>query len=542
MMRHRKTLWLWVGLVCILFSGIYLRIVNLDKTSYTSIEINEVFNAHQIYLGATPIFSANDSEQSLLFSRVIHYCFTAFGESELAARSVSIIWGTLLIVMMFFVGWRFVGKGNAGIIAAFITAFHPLLIDFSRIATIHNIYFFLLIFSFYAFFEGIEGTREKHTSFIIGSFKIRKIWALWNIDLFWLSVALLTSWSASTIFPQGAVLFYGLTGYCAVLFLLQYFHSTPRAALRLKYGILVVILTTVAVILWVNNSTFFIPAPNWSLQNVMGHGSEVDIILLNPANWTLATFALIGAVFSIVNMHKAGFYTLAVFLSFLILAQSDTVGVDYFFIFPLFVLLATYGVFEFAYYIRRQLDVQLINVNLEKRLHITPQRLIMGIFLAIVVYISPWFSDAWNYSNNSNLLYGSVPLIEWKEVGNYLKQNQNEGEPVISTNPRLVQYYGLDGHYYTLRSDKFSVTVANDSSKNWVDAEIQSPKDFKQIISQHKTGWIVLENSMLNENTLLQLLYTNGMNVAISKSMTTADSTAEIYRWEQARIQNPNEN
>ncbi len=536
----KKTLWLWLGFTTILISGIYLRLLNLDAVSYSSLEVSEVFNAHRTYLGEAPLLHGNSS-QAQIFSQVIQYSFTAFGDSELAARASSVFFGALLIVLMFFIGWRFTGKGNAGIIAAFVTAFHPLLIDFSRLATIHNTLFFLLTFLFYAFYEGIEGTREKHVGLSPDRFRIRKILALWNIDFFWLTITLLVAWSMIYIFPQSNGLFYGLAAYSLTLLLLQYFHAKQKAALKWKYLTMLLLLVGAMVALRQTGTSSAAPFADWSLQTLMGEHAGVSSFFLHPSNWTLAAFALIGAIFSVINMYKAGFYTLSVFVSFLLLAQQGSSGVDYFFIFPLFLLLATYGVFEFAYYIRRQLDVQLININQYRRLHITPQRLVMGLFLAIIVVFSPWVGEAKNSAQRPMLLGHLLP-VEWKAVGKYLKQNQKTEEPVVTTAPETVWFYSLPGLYFRILPELNSTGQENLQSGSEHSIRSISTTDFQTIIDQYPSGWIVLQNTLQNRNLLLQIKLMTREKTEFTTRYETPGKTAQVFQWQNKQEQMSRDN
>lgn len=528
MKRFKKTGWLWAGLALILMAGTYLRLVNLVDSAYNAIEIPTVFNAHTNYVGEESISQPAGNLQDFIFSKVIQYSYTVFGENELAARSVNIVIGGMLVIMMFFIGWRFFHKGNAGIIAAFITAFHPMLIDFSRIATIHNSRFFLLTFLVYAFYEGIEGTRDKHPGLLAQKAKLRKFYVFWNLDLFWLAVAVITFWSTRLVFPRIDTLLFGLSAYCIVLFLMQFVYTVPKAGLKWKYGVLlIVLLVSIAFLKWNVSPIYGADV----LKNAFTPGEMVDTIFLHPSNWTLTAFALIGGVYTIINMQKPGFYILTIFISSLILAHFQARIDDYFFIFPLYLALATYGVFEFAYYIRRQLDVQLITVNIERRLHITPQRLVMGFFLAIVILTSPWFRSALDWNQKNTLLYEHVPMIEWKQIGEYLRQNQTADEPVVTPNPLLTRYYGLNGKYYQIDVNALSNESIGDSLHVHDALHISTIDEFKQVVAEYEIGWLVLEESLRSEILILQFINASGASHQLEKKFETPRKTAQVYSW-----------
>lgn len=536
----KKSIWLWIGFFAILIAGTYLRVINLDSVSYLSLEISGVSQAHRLYLGEE-VRTQNISEQAQIFPQVIQYCFTAFGDSEFAARSFSLFWGILLIILMFFIGWRFAGKGNAGIIAAFVTAFHPLLIDFSRLATIHNAYIFMLTFFFYAIYESIEGTREKHAGLAQSKLKFYKLLALWNIDFFWLAISLLIAWSMYAVFPASTGLYYGLNVFALMLFLLQYFQAKQQSTLKWKYLFLVLILAGVNLSMQQSNTLSVDSSASWSLEQLFTTKAGIELFFLHPSNWTLVAFALIGAIFSLIHMHKAGFYTLTIFVGFYLLAKTSPVSADYIFIFPLFLLLASYGVFEIAYYIRRQLDVQLININQYRRLRITPQRLVMGLFLGIIVVISPWVGEAKNTANRPMML-GYLPVVEWSEVGKYLKQNQKNGEPVVAIEPANVMFYGLPGRYFQFVTDSSDTTSGSGVTNENSGIARVNLAEVQDLIDRFPVGWLVLERSQQNQYLLLRLKDVTQPDVVFAEKFVTPQKTAHIYRWEirQARVNSDN--
>gem|GEM_PF-1643645 len=145
-------------LLFILALAAVLRIYHL---SFKSISIDEAiggFYAMEPLLRVI-ILTINDVHPPLFY--VIHHFWIAlFGMSEVALRSISVLFALLSVIGLYKLG-KLIFNRRVGLIAAFLLAISPWHIWISQNARSNSLLLFLIIVSIYSFFQLLETKRKK---------------------------------------------------------------------------------------------------------------------------------------------------------------------------------------------------------------------------------------------------------------------------------------------------------------------------------------------------------------------------------------------
>jgi len=216
MKRFLKQKNIFICLFLILLLGGFLRIYKLGLQSFTG---DEFFDINSIYgyaqtekwqawdfnIGALEkdpsisqaVKNARDTKSWIYRWQVVQL-FRWMPATEAVARSVSVSWGIISILLLYFSAKYFTKKKSIGLICAFLFAINISAIELDRTLRMYAMFFpIFLLFSwlFYLFLE------EKYTGKI--DF-IQKAQKKFDINLFWLVPALLAGTIKSSSPPIDA--------------------------------------------------------------------------------------------------------------------------------------------------------------------------------------------------------------------------------------------------------------------------------------------------------------------------------------------------
>ena len=94
------------------------------------------------------------------WSAMFHY-------SPAGIRSFSLVFGVLIVISLFWIGWKMFNK-RAGLLAATIAAFSPFAIQYSQEARMYTLFGFLMLWAVWFFYQALEKKRTRD-------------WVLWGV-------------------------------------------------------------------------------------------------------------------------------------------------------------------------------------------------------------------------------------------------------------------------------------------------------------------------------------------------------------------------
>lgn len=137
--------------------GLFVRLSFITKSSIWHDEGFSIFLAQrttaQIWAG-----SARDVHPPLYYL-VLHFWMMAFGTSELAIRSLSMVAGVAIIPLGYLVVKRMAGN-RAAVLASFVLALAPFLIRYSQEARMYGLLGLLLLTALYAVMRIVEDPKQ----------------------------------------------------------------------------------------------------------------------------------------------------------------------------------------------------------------------------------------------------------------------------------------------------------------------------------------------------------------------------------------------
>ena len=138
-----------VALLAIVLIGVFLRVYDLGAQSIWG---DEAFSITVSNMSLPGIVQAGDSP---LYHFALHYWIALFGTSEVAVRSLSVLFGVLAIPMIYVMGRRLFNE-EVGLLAALILAFSTLNVQYSQEARMYSLMVLLALLSMYFFIRFLQ--------------------------------------------------------------------------------------------------------------------------------------------------------------------------------------------------------------------------------------------------------------------------------------------------------------------------------------------------------------------------------------------------
>lgn len=522
--QTRRNISVLVLLSLIIMSGFYLRALDLGEPNFVHDEYRHVFAAKSILENGNPVLPSGKSyTRALLFTYTVALSFRFLGVSEYSARLPSVVFGTLSIMLIFFVGKRFFGAA-VGLIAAFLFAFVPLEIVWSRECRFYSMYQFFYILSVFAFYNGFENNK---TSF--GSSKkdsplkileaIPRLYSRWGLNLKWLILSIAAFCVALTLQPL-MILFYGsILLYCLLMLVFAFIRHGFREAIRTKYFVFIFLSLTASTVIallfpdsWRVITTLTEPLP-WAADSKRWFFRY--LALLNSYNFfPIGAFFLLGVVRILVGFHKAGFYAVicvgvplivhGIFVSFgaeryILDISSFILLVCAFFIYDFFKinLADTFGTIATAGGIGFSPSKKMVKAAL------------VSLFVFLFLPLSWWFRHSFQIPSYS-MSTRAPEVTGWiheasRAACRYVKEFSKPGDIVIASTPLAAYYYCDIVVDYELNNGNF-YHIAGDGRyyDPWIN--VRAIKDLaflEKVVSSNPRGWFLLEISTWeNDNSI----------------------------------------
>ena len=541
-MNWRSKSFVVLILVAVIIGGAYLRLAHLNRQSFWVDEMNHVVAAQSLLKGNGAVFpSGLPYDRSLLFTKLVARSFTFFGVSEFSARFPSAIFGVLSIPLMFFVAARMFRHAGVGLVAAFLQAFTPFNIGWSRVSRMYALFQFFFLLAAYAIYEGIEGTREKSIR--------NRLLAAWNIDLFWLVIAVMALAIATYLQVLSGVLLPGLLLFFILMIFGVLATKDLKSALTSKYVFFIILS-----LLGVAGIVKFAPdilaqareamsfSPNWAQYDYVQNPFYYFWFLISNFYFTIAAFFLIGVVIAIAELRKPAIYLLSLFiLPVALLSTLFVLKVEryIFHLFPFYLIIAAYGavrLFEYAVEIGKETLKQHSLPSMFRSPKLA-QFAIAIIFIGILG-ASDWFRFARKIPSFRAGTNGAVTIEEWNDACAFVRAQLVEGQPIISTLPIAVYYYL--GHVDYFLASRESSRDEEIVMKNGVATDyysnahiVDTVEDLQNLMQSQPQGWLILDLYRFSETRYVRLAVKEFIERQLQCRYVTPEKTIAIYGWDK---------
>jgi len=529
----------FIGLILlgVIIGGAYLRLADLNGQSFWVDEMNHVVAAQSLLKGNGAVFpSGLPYDRSLLFTKLVARSFALFGVSEFSARFPSAIFGVLSIPLVFFVAARMFRHVGIGLVAAFLQAFTPFNIGWSRVSRMYAIFQFFFLLAAYAIYEGLESAREKKSGL--------RLLQAWNLDLFWLAIAVIALAIATYLQVLSGVLLPGLLLYFLVMVLGVLLAKDFKSALTSKYVFFIVLslfgvagIASLAPDILSQAREAMSFSPNWAQYDYVQNPFYYFWFLISNFYFTIAAFFLIGVVVAVAELRKSALYLLSLFIVPLaLLSTLFVLKVEryIFHLFPFYLIIAAYGavrLFEFAVKTAQE-SFQRYSLRSPKLVTLVIAVVFLGILGA-----SDWLRFARKIPSLHAGTNGAVSHEEWSDACAFVRKQFADGQPVISTLPVAVYYYLGRVDYMMANMENGrgeEIIMKNGAAIDYYSNAqvIDTVEELQHLTQSQSRGWLIVDLYRLSEARYVRPEVKEFIERKLQRRYVTPEKTVAIYSWD----------
>jgi len=519
----------WLVLL-LLGTALLVRIWHLGGQTLWLDETVHLIQAKNFLLNGR-LLTGND-QNGLLFTLLLVPVFKGLGMTIESARGISVVFGIGSVALIYLIARRLFSAPVA-VMVLMLAAFSPYLVFWSKMARNYSIFVFFVLLATIQIIDLVYTERKKEN-------KISLVKGL-----------LLVLTLVAGFFSHYLMLLFIST--IAIWLILL---NRNRIATLIKNHIKPVVIAAVLVIaaFWLlmgNKELLAWATPDWQHLTKLYHDapwyslSAYSNVLLH--DWQYAfIFTGIGLVFLFLqkNFTILSFFICCFFLPFLLLSfvfREPTAARYVIFIYPFFLLLAAYGLYETGVFVQQQ----------AKRFFnsLTPVMAwaISGILL---LPMFPWknlplvldFSFSANNQPDSRII--ECVFSDWKYTCEALKNRLQPADAVLATLPQIASVY-LDrndvGPFRQLHLDmqqKKYVPNAPDAARK---SSAQTTQDLVRTVQTNDRGWLLadfyLEGVMTDpaaRNFVFQHLH--------FYPEASADGSVLLFGWDKGSAEPSNQN
>jgi len=450
---------------------------------------------------------------------------------------------------------------ETALVTAALMAFSHFEIGWSRTARMYAMMQFLSLTTVYCFVRGFESnkkidTRLKTTQGILPT--VLQFLQRQKTDIFWLVTAGVIFGVASFyihllfLFLLGGIVFYLLLIGAA-----RFFISQGKARVLNKYGIGALFLVFLSGILTIffpdlleMAKFFFGYFPAWAAGGIYAQSRlALFEFFISTYRFPLAVFFCLGCIQSFFRFSKPGILLLSIFsvpLVALTFLFQYRVPVYLFFVYPMYLALAAYGIVNWV-----RSDILVIKEKMNKviRKHQVQrdcsQLVQLGFVLILITFflLSPWFRISLHIPfNGDGVTNMAVTPLEWKEGTRLLQNHAKPDDVVLSSLSQTTLYYGIKANY-TLNWAALNLAKARkfqNESGDWIDVHsgipcVKNLEALKEIVQKNERGWIILAQYHLNVNAYLPEEAVEFLHQNFKESIKTQKGSILIYSWEHGK-------
>jgi 4-amino-4-deoxy-L-arabinose transferase-like glycosyltransferase len=409
----KSTLVIIVALTAI---GFYLRFNNLGDRSFWYDEAITSYAAIGLLDHGTPVMPSGEAyTRALLNTYLIALSFKTLGISEFSARIVSVIFGTLIIPLVYLLGKEFKSK-RVGLIAALLITFSAFEILWAREARMYAQFQFFYLLTVYLFYISLK--KDNYKLFLFSGISFILAWYSHRLSLCFVPVAVTYILLCKRKeFLKNKYFIYATFGILGLAFVymaltgktpFDYLSSTVQrwAQHTALHYVFAFVLSTLLILVAIN--------------------SAISLIL-----WK----------FKIHRDRAHLYFMLNFFIPFIFLSLYPWRYYRYaFFIFPFLVILASNAIDFHALQngVNTMWNQLSDKLKLRKEL-ITNVKKVIIIMLILLLFIQV-SSDIYLNSQDS---YANIIVTRdnWKKAGEFVKDHLSEDDKIATTVPITTLYY-----------------------------------------------------------------------------------------------------
>lgn len=550
-----KYAWYLIGILTII--GFGLRVSRVDFLTLWVDEYIHVMRARDFLLYGTSLLKGENNGVILTF--FIVPLFKLFSIDEFWARFPNVIFGTLSIPLIFYVG-RMLFNAPIGFIAAFISTFSWYAIHWSRMARNYACFEFAYLLLIIVFFKAWELRKQNPEG--------EGFFDKWGFDkkhLLWLLPALLYAFLNHQL-----TFFFAFSAgtYASVIAANNIVKKRPSAFLS-KYSIILYPFAAIAAVMFMPFLgdlispilLLFLPQkavtwviPNWEFIGNMFNDPEKRYISFDLYNGVLQT--------DLPYLHYLGYagFILAFFIN-----RKSALFISSFFIIPFFLMSFVFrdpalpryllyitpffliAVASAIYFLWNNILSRAVAQSLQSKL--ITKVAVYGLTLWLVFIDLP-FKEAQAYINTE--VHGMVTpktlshwsFVDWKYPSRYVGQYMKEGDLILSTVPKPTDFYlGINSsqrfrqrHFDT----KIRQYVMNDEPET-NELHARTTNGFINAVNSTQRGWLLADYYFYNALTDPQARQWAIQNLEFHYD-ASKDAGVHVFSWDKSLPPSPQKN
>lgn len=489
-----------VGLFCLIITGFFLRVYQLDSLTLWVDEYVHVDRAR--FFPAEPLFT-NDNNGILLTMFIIPF-FKLFAATEFWARFPSVIFGTLSIPLIYVFARKYFNK-NVGLLAATLMTFSQYLVFWSRISRNYVIFsfFFLLFLYFLGRCLNVDDSFVNGKNKVLNYLKCQPKYLLITLGIFILAIL---SHQLAFLVVYG-ICFYHLLIFIYNLLKKEFNFLSINAILSYVFFIFSVVIF-IPEIQAVLKSLFalFLPARivDWVLPD-LGRLSELmekkpyDVFqiywnVLKHDYTKLYWLGTVGFIFGIIRYKKSGFYIAAIFILLFVLMsfifREPALPRYLIYIYPLFLVSIALTFDSLLLVLGRVFQTMKIGLK---------PTFLLAVCVILVCVLSPVKSVcdmvvSKEHGRVCSSYLSAFYFPDWKNVLTKVKNEIKENDVLITTMPTYVNFYlGRDSYQFRQRVYDTKQHRYVNMPVDTLTSNARSLEALQRLYEQSDRGWLMAD-------------------------------------------------
>ena len=521
--RKYKKIYASIAILTIPVAGYSFRLQNAGKTSLSHDEIGIATVSQEVIKRGYPIIQAGPLEKQLTTYELLPYpialSLMLLGDSDFAIRFPSLIFGTLVLLLVFYMGCEIWGIWT-GLLAAAIYAFLPFSIFWGSNGFHPQQAQFFTFLTAYLFYKTIHSDCVINPRYMVAA-------------------------SISFIFTY---LTWEGSGLLLILFFLTLLERRRLDFSWLKSGTLWICITAVGIVVLIQLAFRTLANAPYIMVGKGLSGQVLKLFFMDPTynGWyyiknyllcgnhiVLTLLILVGIPF--INSDRGMRYCLTIEVGLLMMLTNfmPNSSVRYaYFIQPFLVLPAAAIVVHFSTAVRNMKVTRILKtVQAAKYIFITGFTLL--IILASGTHVLKIYELGFS---NLTITNETLPMIDYRSMNQYLDRHKQPDDIIISLMPHTVKYYtGQEVDYYIQAyTSQQLFYVDRNGPVGYLDkysgsTVIRNINEFKDVVHRHQRVWI-----MAMPYTLFQSSNDDAILDYIKKNATVKYETfkGKIMLWE----------